>query len=242
MQSPSAPTSLYSTANLNIWLNLARGQVAGEARCIRYMGTISTVVGQRAYNFSSINTGVSATNGIQGAIHIRSITYNVGDGQQWIYARPWEWFMFYHLNNPVPQNGAPVDWAQFGQGSAGSGTGSGATGSFYLDPPPDFIYTLNLDLVCYPIALVDNSTVEAIPYLWTDAVPFFAAYYALLSAQTNARQADAQRYFQYYQTFMQRARDSANADVNPGMYSQATDPSVINKLGITPPRASQGGG
>ena len=31
---------------------------------------------------------------------------------------------------------------------------------------------------------------EVLPYFWTDAVPFYAAYYALLSAQTGQRMAD----------------------------------------------------
>lgn len=241
LQSPSAPTTLYSTTNLNTWINLARGQLAGETQCIRYMGTLDTVVGQRAYNFSSISTGTSSISGIQGVIHVRSMTYDVGDGQQWIYPRSWEWFMFYNLNNPVPVNAVPNEWSQFAQGSAGTSTGSGVSGSFYLDPPPDLIYTLNLDCVCYPIALTDNSTVEAIPYLWTDAVPFFAAYYALMSAQTNARMADAQRYYGMYKEYIQRARLASNPSVNPTEYQDSSDPAVINKLGVVNKATARGG-
>ena len=144
-----------------------------------------TIVGTRNYNFSSLNLGVSATTGIQGAIHVRSIRYALASGFQWVAPRPWEWFEFYYLNNPVPSSGPPTNWAQHRQGSAGTGTGSGATGTFYLDAIPDVIYTLHCDAVCYPIPLVDDTTVEALPYLWTDAVPYFAAYLALLSSQTG---------------------------------------------------------
>jgi hypothetical protein len=243
LQSPGAPIQLYSATNLTRWINIARGQVAGESEAIRIIGTVSTVINQRAYNFSSLNTGVSATNGVQGVMHVRAVTYNVGQntyglaGQQFITPRPWEWFTLYHLNNPVPDVGPPAVWSQFGQGSAGTGTGSSATGSFYIDPPPDAVYQLNLDCVCYPIALVDDTTVEALPYLWTDSVPFFAAYYAFLSSQTGARQADAERMFNHYKEFLQRARQAANPSVNRSQYEQAGDPAQASKMGIKPPQA-----
>lgn len=246
LQSPGAPTSLYSKPNLDLWINIARGQLAGEGECVRFQATISTVIAQRAYNFSSINTGTSATNGIQGVINIRQMTYNVGQntqgvaGQQWIAPRSWEWFTLYHLNNPVPAPGPPAVWSQFGQGSAGTGTGTSATGSFYVDPPPDAVYQLNCDCVCYPIALVDDTTVESLPYLWTDAVPFFAAYYAYLSSQTGARQADAERMYNHYQTFLQRARQAANPSVLRGQYAQAGDPAQAAKIGLKPPVAGGG--
>lgn len=242
LQSPGSNAGqIYNTSSVDLWINIARGQLAGEGECIRTIGTISTAIGQRAYNFSSINTGVAATNGIQGVIHVRRISYNVGQGAQWISPSAWEWFDLYNLNNPVPVNGPPKTWAQYAQGSAGTSTGSGASGSFYIDPPPDMVYTLNLDCVCYPISLATDATVEAIPYLWTDAVPFFAAYYALLSSQTSARQADAQRMFNLYQTFLQRARQSANPSVNRFLFEQAGDPTQAAKLGVKPP-GQQGAG
>ena len=243
LQSPTAPIQLYSTTNLTRWINIARGQVAGESEAIRVIGTISTVINQRSYNFSAINIGVPATTGAQGAMHVRSVTYNVGQntyglaGQQWIPPRSWEWFTLYHLNNPVPSVGPPTTWSQFGQGAAGTGTGSSATGSFYVDPPPDAVYQLNLDCVCYPIALVDDTTIEALPYQWVDCVPFFAAYYAYLSSQTGARQADAERMFNHYKEFLQRARQAANPSVNRSSYEQAGDPAQAAKMAIKPPQA-----
>jgi hypothetical protein len=235
LQNPSAPTSLYATADLDSWINTARGQLAGESEAVRVIGTLQTVAGQRAYNFSSI--ALNAT-GVQGVIHVRRLMYNVGVGQKFINPRSWEWFDLYHMNNPVPQNGVPLIWAQYGQGSSGQGSitgiggGSMSSGSLYLDPPPDIVYTLNCDCVCYPNALTADSDPEAIPYLFTDAVPFFAAYYALLTAQTNARMADAERMFNYYQTFMQRARQSSNPSVSRTLYQQSTDPAQIAKLGL----------
>lgn len=240
LQLPTAPSTLYTTANVTRWINIARGQTAGEGECIRILGTIDTVVGQRAYSFSTINLGVSAANGVAGAIHVRDILFGLGSGYRKLTPRPWEWFQQYKLNNVVPASSAPVTWAQYGQGAAAPASGSNASGTFYIDPLPDAVYTLTCDCVCYPTPLVDDSTVEPIPYLWTDAVPFFAAYYALLSAQLTARQADAERYFGQYQTFLQRARTLANPSVLRWQYQQASDPTQANKIGIR--QAAQGGG
>jgi hypothetical protein len=232
LQLPASPTTLYPTATLDGWINIARGQLAGEAECVRAIGTISTVIGQRNYNFSALSFGSSATTGIQGAINVRRVTYSVASGQQWIPPREWEYFDLYHVNNPAPLQGPPVVWAQYAQGAATPATGSSATGSFWIDPPPDTVYSLNCDCTCYPITLINDSTVEAIPYLFTDCVPFFAAYYAFLSAQTGARSADAERMYGYYQTFLARARRISNPSVNRSQYEQASDPAAINKLGI----------
>lgn len=232
LQNPSAPTSLYSTSDLTDWINTARLQLAGEANCVRVEATISTVIGQRPYNFSGLNTGVSATTGVQGALNISSIKYASGSGGVWIPPRPWEWFNLYYLNVVTPVNGPPKRWAQYGQGSAGTGTGSGNSGSFYLDPPPDAIYALTCNTWCYPIALVVDGTVEAIPYPWTDAVPYYAAYLALLSAQTGQRQNDAERMFARYTEFVTRARTASNPSVERWQYQQAGDPVQANKLGV----------
>lgn len=228
----SASTALYSDADLTSWINTARGQLAGEAECIRVHGSLNTVADQRSYNFSDINVGVPATNGVQGVMHVSSLNITIASGQKWLTPRPWPWFSLYNNNNVVPQTGVPTEWAQYGQGSAGTGTGTGATGTFFLDPTPDDVYALIPNTVCYPIALVDDTTVESIPYLWTDAVPFFAAYYALLSAQNNARFADAERYFNHYTTFVERARKASNPSVNRWMYSGAGDPAQAAKMQV----------
>lgn len=226
LQNPAATNVLYATADVTGWINQARGQVAGEGRCIRVLGTISTVVGQRDYSFASIST--VSVSGVQGVLNIRSIQYGVASGMKWVNARGWTWFNFYRLNNPVPQSGFPTDWSQLQPG---------ANGTFYLDPIPDIVYTLTCDTVCYPVDLVDDTTPDAIPYLWSDAVPYYAAYLAFLSSQVPARQNDANRMFERFSEFMSRARRFANPDVNTYMYAQASDPVQISKIA-----GSRGGG
>lgn len=240
LQLPQAPTTLYSTANLTTFINTARGQLAGEAQCIRAIGTVPTVAGQQAYNFSSINLGTPSTTGIQGVINIQQISYNLGVGQQWIHSRPWAWFFLYQVGNPNPPvnpdtgvvGSPPIVWSQYQQGAAPSaGIGNQVGGSFYVNIPDD-VYTLNCDCSCYPIPLVNDSTPEAIPYLWTDAVPFFAAYYALLTSQMQARMSDALRYLELYKEFVKRAREASNPSQLRWMYQGAVDVPSAMQMGV----------
>lgn len=229
LQNPQAPTTLYDSDDLTAWINIARGQLAGESEAIRQIGTLATVVGQQEYEFADITIANSATKGIDGVINVRSVRYAVASGYKWVTPRSWEWFEFYVMNNPVPEGSWPQTWSQYAQGAAPGVTGSELGGTLYINKP-DIIYTLSCDCVCFPAPLEEDADPEPIPYLWTDAVPFFAAYYALLSAQNNARMADAERYYNHYQTFVERARKASNPSVNRWMYQQAADPAQANKM------------
>ena len=197
--------------------------MAGESQSIRVLGAIDTVAGTNLYPFSSIS--VTGTTGVASALHVRSIRYAVGNGYSRLRVRNYEWFESYELNSAVLPSGSPSVWAQYGQGNIGN---------FFVSPIPDDVYVLTCDCVCLPINLVDDTTPEAIPPLWTDAVAYFAAYLALLSAQSAQRQADANRMFERYQEFMDRARRFATPDVNKNLYPQNQDPTLIAKLGLTP--------
>ena len=203
--------------------NRARQILAGDAECVVVMAPIATVVGQRVYLFENIDVA-SINPAVDGIFNLQFLWYSVGDGQKLIRARGWPWFAQYKLNNPVPPSGVPQVWSQYGQGEGGS---------FYLDPLPDDVYSLQADTLCVPIPLVNDTTPEAIPYPWTDCVPFFAAYYALLSAQAPARQADAERMMQRYGEFKERARAMSTPKVLPGLYRQSPPViSVGNQLGV----------
>jgi hypothetical protein len=213
LQNPAAPIDLYDPAVLTDYINIARVQAAGEGLCIRYRATVAATTGNAGpYAFSAFNTGVSATNGIAGVLNARQLWFVRGSGLAWIAPRSFDWFAIYNLNVAAPSSGAPTEWAQYGQG---------VNGTIYLSPSPNQNYTIAADTVCYPIPLVDDTTVEALPPLWQTAIPYFAAYQALLAAQTGARVQDAERMMQLYELFMQRARRFANPDVLPLQYEQA---------------------
>lgn len=212
LQNPGAPSTLYSTTSLTRWINIARGQIAGDGECVRYNASLATVIGIQSYAFSALNTGTSSVNGIQGPLNCRQILRTVTGGKTSLNNWPWEWFNQYYVAVLNVANAAPTDWAQYGQG---------VNGSLYFYPTPDAIYSLTIDTLCYPIALTDDATVDAIPYPWTDCVPYFAAYLALLSAQASARTAEADRMYARYEEFKQRARRISTSAVLPYQYEQS---------------------
>lgn len=219
---------MYAASDLQLWINRARQQLAGESQSIRVLGTVSTVVAQNLYQFSGIN--VSSVAGVASALHVRSIRYAVGLGFSRLRVRNYEWVETYELNTATPRSGPPEVWAQYAQGE---------TGSFFVSPLPDDVYAMTCDCVCLPIDLVNDVTVEAIPSLWQDAVAFYAAFLALLSAQSAQRQNDAQRMLDRYTFFVERARQFATPDVNKNLYPQQQDPTTLAKLGLTPKAGAQ---
>lgn len=239
LQNPSpASAGLYSTADITAAINKARRHLAIKGECIRRIGTISTVSGTRSYSFGGVDIGVAAVTGVAGILNIRRINYVVGDGEKYITPRPWEWFDQFCLNNPVPlgdQNNpgsrTPRVWAQYGQGGSASSGLSNTSGSFYIDPLPDDVYDLRCDCQCYPVPLVDDTTVEAIPVVFTDAVPFIAAWYILLGSQNQARRADAEGYYKYGMDYVGVGRTGSNPAVLRPQYEQADDPAQSGKAG-----------
>jgi hypothetical protein len=216
----------YNLFDLKTYVNSARGQVAGEGECIRVYATLTLAPPTQQYGFSTI-VFPTGTQGVRGVLNVRLANFNVfgTPGATYVRPRAWEWFHLHYLSQNVPVAGPPEVFAQYGQGALG-------TLWFNL---PDFPYVVSLDTVCYPIDLADDTTFEALPYLWTDAVPYYAAYLAMLSAQ----QADpAAEMFKLYQTFVQRARSASTPSVLPGLYQQQSDPFLANRLGISQGKAT----
>lgn len=201
------------------YVNTARGQIAGEAECIRLHGTLAIVANTQEYPFTSIT--LSGSTGVAGVINVRMVSAAVpgANGQIKLIFREWEYFNDFFLCQPVVNPGPPTTYTQFGQG---------VNGTLFVNLP-DLAYTLSLDTVCYPSPLAFDTDPEAIPYLWTDAVPYFAAYLAML-AQQNAD--GAEKMLQLYQLFLGRARQYATSSVLPGQYSQGPDPMMPNRLGV----------
>ena len=237
LQNPAAPTPLYATADLTAYINQARTQLAAEAECIRVMGnlTVTQAAGYGPYQFASIALpGTPATTGVGSVANVRQAWYQVGSGQKRVTIRPFEWFSLYNMNTAAPATGSPSALAQYGQGG---------NGTLYVSPPPDSTYVLPLDCVCWPVLLVDDTTIEAIPYMWTDAVPYYAAYLALLSAQTGVRAAEADKMLQRYEQFISRARSGATPSVLPWQAAQVPNPVRAGQLGqqAQPGQGGQGG-
>jgi hypothetical protein len=214
----------FNLFDLRSYVNTARGQVALEGECIRIYSTLTLAIGTQQYPFSAIVFPAGAL-GVAGVMNVRMATYQIAGGAKRITTREWEYFNEFVLNNPVPNPGPPVEWAQYGQGAAGS----------LFFNLPDFGYTLNLDTVGYPLPLASDTDPEALPYAWTDAVPYYAAYVGLLTAQ----QADAAAgMYKLYELFAGRARQFATPSVLPHQYQQTPDPTMAGRLGVTMQRGA----
>jgi hypothetical protein len=183
--------------------------------------TVSLSSPTQEYPFSSIAIPNAVNIGIGGVNDVRQASYLVAVGQKILVARPIEWFITYYLGQPVPQTGAPKTWAQRGQGQFGT---------ILFAPVPDGPYVCPLEVDAFPVQLVDDTTPEAIPPLWQDAVPFYAAWLALQQLQ---RQADADLMIKRFQEQMNRARAAATPDILPDNYEQAPDLTLGNRLGMT---------
>lgn len=220
LQNPNAPNKLYNDVQITGYINQARGQLAGDSQAIKRIGSYSLTTGSWGpYPFSGI---VITDTNVAGVLNVRQQWYPIGTGQIWFRSRPWPWFSIYHLNTAAPVQGPPKEWAQYAEGEAGS---------IYIGPQPDQDYAISADCACFPIDLIDDSTVEAIPAPWTIAIPYYAAYLALLSSQTMTRLQDALEMFQLYEKFVGRARQFSTPEIIPGNFPQQANPTRQNQLG-----------
>ena len=224
IQTPASPVPLITTALLTTYINLARGQIAAQGECVPAIGAINTTTGVSGYQFTTIQFSPTDAPSIKNAIAIRMINLVTATGQQRLVVREWPWFNNYIIARPVENTGPPKIWTQYRQGSP--------QGVIFINIP-NAVYSLAIDAICVPVDLVDDTTPEILPYLWTDAVPFYAAWYAFMAFQ---RQADADHMLERYTQMMGRARSGVTPGVLPGTYSQGPDPMLPNRLGGPPQR------
>jgi hypothetical protein len=223
LQNPPANPALYPTQTLTDAINKARLWVAGEAQCIRQYNSLTLAPGQQNAPFAAITT--SSGQGVAGVLNVRQAAYKVASGQRFIHPRSFEWFFQYPLNNPNPQVAPfPTVWSQQGQG---------VSGTFWINPISGGPLVFSLDCANYPIDLLLPTDAEAIPAPWTQCVPFLAAYYALMSAQSSARLEAAGILFKQFSDFMERARNMVTPPTNQYIYAQQADPTTLNALGLS---------
>lgn len=222
----------YTTANLTTYINDARVQIAGASESIRAEAVFDLAAGTQSYPFSVAITPNSASSGIAGLLSVRMTRLTTSDGFAELEMRPWEWFYSYYLCAPTTASGVPAVCAEFQPGIGGV---------LYFSPIPNANMVAFANGVCYPIALVTDSTVEALSAPWTEAVQYYAAYLALLNAQ---RRTDADAMFARYSTFETRATQMTTPTRLPRNYpgGRAARLAGQNMPITTPPAQPQGGG
>lgn len=200
------------------FVNTARGQIAVQGDCLPSEGTLEVNDTTQQYSFSSINFGP----GIAGPLALETINWQVGDGpgQKPMNALEWARFNRYELGQPVPRRTQPRVWSQFGQGSAGTIYTNALDGS----------YRLIIKGRCLPVDLIDDDTPEALPKLWTDAVPWFAAFYWMAGLGQNPQLAAG--FLSGFQSFMQMARGGATPNTQQTVFQGSPDPFLAGRLGI----------
>lgn len=190
---------------VNVTISDPTGQGAAAQAVIPNIS--NTVVGQEVYTFASVNPIVVLTPGVAAIVKVNTVAISWGTLKPALRMWTWNDFQaFFRSYNTSLQNW-PSDCAMFGQGAAGS---------IYLFPLPSQITAMEWDCVCTPLTLVDDSTPEAIPFPWTDAIQFYAAYLALSNAQ---REAGADRMLKIYDQMMRTARKQAEAPFVPDAYA-----------------------
>jgi hypothetical protein len=221
IQSPQSPIPLITPALLTTYINIARSQVATDGECVRTSGTGTVAAGVAVQPLAQL---ALSSNAVAQPLVSRN-AYLVGVR---VDIRPWDWFVAYQLNHPA--TATPVMSHQ-GQGTfADIYISSLAGGGLWVD------------VVGVPAALVDDTTPDALPFPWTDAVPFYAAYYAYMSFQ---RQADADMFMMRYRDLMRRARGESTSTMLPendpgGMGAMIAAAKMA--LGQPPPQPARGGG
>ncbi len=207
LQNPVPANPLYTSADLTVYINQARQQLAGEAECIRADSAGALVAAQRNYLFTIFTvftSGNTTLTGIASALTIRQMGVQVGNAIQPLTARPWPWFYRYNVQTgAAAATGTPSEWSQQGRGSKGT---------FAVSPIPTGVMTVFVDAACLPVDLADDTTPEALPAPFTTAIPYYAAYLAYLSSQ---RRDDATVMLGRYKEFVQRAVQETAGTVFP---------------------------
>jgi hypothetical protein len=224
IQAPTSPVPLINAGQLVIYINSARAQAAIDAECIRGTGSASVTPGVAEIPIQAFS-GVPP--GVLQAIVVRNAQLN---GQR-VDVRPWDWFYQYYFGGaPVSTIPTPVMAHQ----------GQGVFSSVFVSSPSGG--NLVADLVFIPQALADDTSNDALPYPWTEAAPFYAAWYAYQQMQ---RQADAEMMKMRYHDVMRRGRTdvtSTNLPENDPGGMGALMANAKSTLGAVQPQPAQGQG
>lgn len=185
------------------------GAGSGASAVATVSGIAQTTINQEAYAFSALNPLIATSgSGVESIYMVNGVSLIWGSYR---YTLMHTGFQRYQAQIRVYQGNyafVPAVFAQFNQGG---------DGTLYMYPVPNQAYQMEWDCCCIPAALATDADPEAIPYPWTDAVKYFAAYLALSSKQ---RWADADRMFNEYEKFMKRSRQFSSPRATTNWYGR----------------------
>lgn len=187
-------------------ISFSGGTPTTQATATPTINCLNTVANQEIYTFASANSFAQLVSGVGSILFVQSIAVSWGSLKPTLTQWNWDDLQAKVRAYPVI-SGQPAMFAQFGQGEGGS---------VYIQPVPTQAAAMEWNCVCTPIDLVDDTTVEAIPYPWTDAVPYFAAYLAFMSGR---RPIEAKNMYDIFDLTMKRSREQSESTFIPDLYS-----------------------
>ena len=170
--------------------------------------TAFTTSGQEKYNFSTLSTIAQQTPGVDKIQGILSVSVSQGTITPTLDQKAFTELQAYMRAYNTSYTSYPEVFAQYS---------FGVNGSFYLWPVPSGTYGMDIDTYCLPISLSSDSDPEAIPYPWTECIPYYAAYWALMNAQ---RFEDAKFMKKEYDERILEARAQSTPQFIPSMYGE----------------------
>ena len=166
---------------------------------------LNTVAGQEIYTYAAANPLAQLTAGVDSILFVRTVAVAWGALKPVLQQKEWGWLQAFVRAYPL-LSGQPSMWAQYAQGESGS---------MFIQPVPTQALGMDWDCVCTPIDLALDSDPEAIPYPWTDAVPYFAAYLAFMNAR---RPEEAKNMYGIFNDHMLNARATSEPGFIPSYY------------------------
>lgn len=168
---------------------------------------VKLTAGVEVYPFSQWN-GIVISNfvGVKEIFAVQSMAVSWGAMKPMVNNLDWSGFQAYLRSYNIGFQNYPTFFSQYGQG---------VNGSLYVWPVPSVDIQTDIDCYCDVVYLVDDTSVEAIPYPFTEAVQYYATYLAYLNAQ---RKDDAQFIMSEYKRVLNEARVVTTPPVVPSFY------------------------
>lgn len=175
------------------------------ATAVQTNNLLNTVVGQEVYTYAAANSLLPT--GYSSILDVISVAATWGGMKPALGQITFGAIQAYYRSYAVPTTGQAYLWAKYGQGIAGS---------IYLWQIPSTSQSMDWDCICLPTDLVDDTSVDAIPQPFSEAVPYYAARLCYLNAQ---RYPDAEMMKDEYKMRATDARVATSGPMIPDWYN-----------------------
>lgn len=186
------------------FLDLVGGGGSGAVLGFTLTPFIATIANKEVYNFQDYNLLLPP--GMREILAIQNVSVSWGGIKPTMRHLDWSAFQAYLRAYNTQSTNWPAVWAQYGQG---------VQGSVYLNPIPSMPMQMEWDTYCLPEDLHSDSDPEFIPYPFSNAVPYYAAWWASIPGNTEM----ANYFDQLYKRALKEARSWTDIAVFPDFYT-----------------------